>query len=250
MKKFFTLVAAALMLSASAQTLDLYNGTAFDYYVPINSQWYETIGTTSQVLYPAADLADMQGKEITSMTFYTDENGCKMNAGLLNIFLGETQQTVLSDYITEGLTQVATASMVKDDTDTVKITINFTTPYMYNGGNLVFSAVVAQAGGYGMTYFMGISTDDSHGITTAFSSLYPRTFLPHTTFTYNAGGEPEVLRGDVNGDTVVNISDVTTLIDLLLANGDMPAAADCSQDGTVNISDVTALIDFILSNKW
>ena len=61
------------------------------------------------------------------------------------------------------------------------------------------------------------------------------------------------LRGDVNGDSSVNISDVTTLIDYLLsgnANGVNLTAADCNQDSSVNISDVTTLIDYLLSGTW
>ncbi|MBR5674064.1 MAG: hypothetical protein IKW97_06650 [Muribaculaceae bacterium] len=57
------------------------------------------------------------------------------------------------------------------------------------------------------------------------------------------------IRGDVNGDGSVNISDVTTLIDLLLGNGSTSEAADVNGDGSVNISDVTALIDLLLSSN-
>ena len=63
--------------------------------------------------------------------------------------------------------------------------------------------------------------------------------------------KPAVTRGDVNGDSSVNISDVTALIDLLLGGSTISnPAADCNQDGSVNISDVTALIDYLLSNHW
>ena len=59
------------------------------------------------------------------------------------------------------------------------------------------------------------------------------------------------LRGDVNGDGSVNISDVTALIDLLLGGGTINnPAADCNQDSSVNISDVTSLIDYLLSSHW
>lgn len=64
---------------------------------------------------------------------------------------------------------------------------------------------------------------------------------------------PVGLRGDVNDDQAVNISDVTALIDFLLS-GDFDSInydnADCNLDGTVNISDVTALIDYLLSGVW
>ena len=59
--------------------------------------------------------------------------------------------------------------------------------------------------------------------------------------------------GDVNDDSSVNISDVTSLIDYLLsgdATGVNISAADCNMDGDVNISDVTSLIDYLLSGNW
>ena len=55
------------------------------------------------------------------------------------------------------------------------------------------------------------------------------------------------LQGDVNGDGQVNVSDVTTLINMIL--GTIPVdktAADVNADGLVNVSDVTALINIIL----
>ena len=59
------------------------------------------------------------------------------------------------------------------------------------------------------------------------------------------------IRGDVDGDGSVNISDVTALIDLLLGGGSISnPAADCNQDSSVNISDVTSLIDYLLSGRW
>ena len=58
------------------------------------------------------------------------------------------------------------------------------------------------------------------------------------------------IRGDVNGDSSVNISDVTALIDILLSGETPPQSADCNHDSSVNISDVTALIDYLLSGTW
>ncbi len=55
--------------------------------------------------------------------------------------------------------------------------------------------------------------------------------------------------GDVNGDGVVAINDVTFLIDFLLSDGLTidPRAADLNGDGNITIADVTGLIDFLLS---
>ena len=60
-------------------------------------------------------------------------------------------------------------------------------------------------------------------------------------------------RGDVNQDNMVNIADVTALIDYLLSsNSDNVNTdnADCNEDGNINIADVTSLIDFLLSGNW
>ena len=61
------------------------------------------------------------------------------------------------------------------------------------------------------------------------------------------------MRGDVNEDNMVNIADVTALIDYLLSGN--PANvntdnADCNEDNSVNIADVTSLIDYLLTGHW
>lgn len=62
------------------------------------------------------------------------------------------------------------------------------------------------------------------------------------------------LRGDANGDDVVNVNDVTTITDWLIGglDGVNPykiMAADMDGDGVITINDVTALIDYILLNS-
>ena len=69
----------------------------------------------------------------------------------------------------------------------------------------------------------------------------------------NAEDAPVFLRGDVNMDGVVNISDVTALIDYILSKNASSVdlnAADCDMSGEINISDVTRLIDYMLSSEW
>ena len=63
---------------------------------------------------------------------------------------------------------------------------------------------------------------------------------------------PAGLRGDVNDDKAVNISDVTSLIDYLLNPATVinEANANVNLDEAINISDVTVLIDFLLSGTW
>ena len=53
------------------------------------------------------------------------------------------------------------------------------------------------------------------------------------------------LRGDVDGDSKVNIDDVTALINILLRGDNTNSGADADLDGKVNIDDVTALINYL-----
>ena len=52
--------------------------------------------------------------------------------------------------------------------------------------------------------------------------------------------------GDVNGDKEVNLADVNTIIDVVLA-ADSVTVCDVNGDGEVNIADVNAIIDIILN---
>jgi len=62
--------------------------------------------------------------------------------------------------------------------------------------------------------------------------------------------KPDYILGDVNNDGIVNIVDVTDLIDYLLMGEDVVTinldAADVNQDNNVTIADVTELIDILL----
>lgn len=58
----------------------------------------------------------------------------------------------------------------------------------------------------------------------------------------------DVIPGDVDGDGILSISDVTDLIDLLLSGGGA-GSADVDGDGNITIADVTELIDRLLSGN-
>jgi hypothetical protein len=57
---------------------------------------------------------------------------------------------------------------------------------------------------------------------------------------------PQVVKGDVNGDGEVNITDVNDIIDCILM-GSSAINADVNNDGEVNITDVSDIIDIILN---
>jgi hypothetical protein len=52
--------------------------------------------------------------------------------------------------------------------------------------------------------------------------------------------------GDANGDGVINILDVTTILNDILGISPAPGNGDCNEDGQVNILDVTCVLNIIL----
>ena len=56
--------------------------------------------------------------------------------------------------------------------------------------------------------------------------------------------------GDFNANGIVNIDDVTTLIDVLLRNNNVWMYYDVDRNVTVNIGDLTCLIDYLLTGEW
>lgn len=61
------------------------------------------------------------------------------------------------------------------------------------------------------------------------------------------------VRGDVNSDGNVDISDATSLINYLLTGDESSfnrILADIDNNGTVDISDATALINYLLNGEW
>ena len=130
-------------------------------------------------------------------------------------------------------------------------------------GNLI-AALPTRSGDTGKAYVFvdpnpdSGSTDEGNVITAALINqasakhwdLYHYNWSNSSWVPYTGSS---TMRGDVNGDGSVNISDVTALIDYLLSgnpSGVNVTAADCNQDSSVNISDVTALIDYLLSGRW
>jgi hypothetical protein len=61
------------------------------------------------------------------------------------------------------------------------------------------------------------------------------------------GDEETYLRGDVNNDGYVDISDVVELVNIILNSQSGNPRADVNEDGNVDISDVVELVNIILT---
>lgn len=78
-------------------------------------------------------------------------------------------------------------------------------------------------------------------------SFSGKMLVDDVTLQYGGGGD-DPIRGDIDGDGLVNVSDVTALVNKILGTADYSdQVCDIDGNGTVNVSDVTALVNLILA---
>ena len=194
MKKFFTLMAvAAIALAAQAAQLTVADGTDTNQYIPFRAAYFNYPPYFGQVIYPAGQLTQLEGKNITGLTFYiANEGGSVMNGGELSFFLGVvdvSEYSIVSPFrIPESnLTLVGTLPMTQGES---QITVNFDTPFAYAGGNLALMVKVTQAGTVsGTGYFYGMKTSVPSAVYGG-NQYFTEQFYPKTTFTYDDASAP------------------------------------------------------------
>ena len=173
------------------ETLTVYDGSASNYYVPTYISYFDEF-TKSQFVIPADDLADMTGTPINSMTFYTTgENVPYTTVSSADVYLKEVNYTNISAF--EPKTSATTVySGYLDIVSTGnggEMTINFSTPYTYNGGNLLVGIENTETNGWKLIYFHGKHVSEasvSGSSSSSLESVQPvqQNFIPKTTFGY------------------------------------------------------------------
>ena len=194
MKKIFTLMAvAAIALAAQAAQLTVADGTDTNQYIPFRAAYFNYPPYFGQVIYPAGQLTQLEGKNITGLTFYiANEGGSVMNGGELSFFLGVvdvSEYSIVSPFrIPESnLTLVGTLPMTQGES---QIAVNFDTPFAYAGGNLALMVKVTQAGTVsGTGSFYGMKTSVPSAVYGG-NQYFTEQFYPKTTFTYDDASAP------------------------------------------------------------
>ena len=193
MKKLFILITvAALSLVAQATELTVADGTDTNQYIPFRAANFNYPPYFGQVIYPANQLTELVGKDITALTFYiANEGGNVMNGGELSFRLGVVDvsefSTISPFRIPEGdLTLVGAMPMTPGEN---KIVVNLDTPFAYEGGNLALMVSVTQAGTVsGTGYFYGVNTNVPRSVYGG-NQYFGELFYPKTTFTYEEGSD-------------------------------------------------------------
>lgn len=180
------------LTGSAANEVTVANGNASSSLLPIYGNWYDA-PQINQMIYPAEMLATMQGKRLTSMTFYTSAtsfiSGGNVAFSLANVDAGTTYPTSGAARIEDDLVEVYSAepTVAQEWTITFEDDANF----IYEGGDLLID-VATQAGTFKSMSFVGETQEDNIAFYSYNNgSLYLQKFLPKVKFTFEDAGEIE-----------------------------------------------------------
>ena len=189
-----TLGATGAIKAQETLTLTVYeSGIEIRDNVPMFVNYFHHY-TKAQTVFPASDLTAMSGRTITAITFYTTSDNIPYTTrSSAVIYLKEVQDATISTYIDKSTATIVCTGFfdfVSDGNEGGMVTITFTTPYQYNGGNLLFGCENTDAvvGNNKQMKFKGIYAENAcisgQSTSTPITGQNQRNFLPKTIFTY------------------------------------------------------------------
>lgn len=186
MKKVLFLIISILisLQSFAQQTLVVANGTATGEFLPVYGYWMDA-NQHNQIIYPSSMVSSITGALIYKMSFYTSTNS-SLNWGGASVIvsLASTPDSsfVTPAFDTSTVTQVYTGpiSIINGI-----LTLQFTTPYIYQGGNLLVDIVTTTSGNYESVNFIGTPSNNGGIYFLEYESVPVQvSFLPQTTLEY------------------------------------------------------------------
>ena len=172
--------------------LTVHDGTATNGYVPVYG-FYADAYLKAEFVMPAAELAEMADGDINSMKFYATSPATDAWTSTFQVFMKEVSDATINDFSgTDGATVVYEGLL---NGTAAEMEIVFSTPYHYNGGNLLIGVYNITTGNYKSVTWAGETVDGASVQGYNYSSLSgisasQRNFLPKTTFAYTTtGGE-------------------------------------------------------------
>ena len=261
---------------------EVYNGSYFD-MAPTN---FYVAHTGAQMIYTSDLLTSMRGKEgvkIKYLNFKLNNQTFEEIVRNAKVYLreidaaefainedGVKQFFEFGDLVAEGRYDIDLLECYGED---LVLVFKMDEPFSFTIGKNLLVTIVLDAEdddnctmgsdyapfytsdirGMAMTYtnnwssFVDYAMGNQFPDATAILGCGTNVNLPVTEIGYTY----ERMRGDVNNDGIVDIDDVTSLIELVLNGGDASANpnADVNDDHSVDIDDVTRLIDMILNGN-
>ena len=186
MKKLFSLLAAALLTcSLYAGEITVADGTTTNDNLPVYG-FYADTGFSTQFIYPASSLANIDGSNITAIQFFSAKSSVAFPNGEVTVKLAEVEQTTLSALMNDASFQ----KVYQGSFDVVDglLVFTFSEPYAYNGGNLLVQVALTKLSTvYPATSFYGLASTGSGFLRYKSGSTnmdYGRDFLPKAAISF------------------------------------------------------------------
>lgn len=192
--------------------LTVYDGTATQHYAPVYTYYGDTEGSASQFMVPASLLEDMQGGTINSMKFYisSSERLENLETASYKGYIKEINSASMNNtFIFDDAANIfdGTLSLTNNNTE---VLITFSSPYTYNGGNLViaFECTESEGAWTKLNYYSSSATGGIIYRNGSATSTNTSNYVPKTTFLYTPV-TPYTVNLHVNG--VVSEEEVSSL---------------------------------------
>ena len=212
---------------------DLYVKDSAGTYGLVYGQVTNTFANGDQITGAVMNWSSYNGiKELTPVDSTMVKSGDGTPVGPEEMALEDVSQDLVHHYII-----VKNATLVADTDKANTYIINDGTIEMklFNKYSKTLAMPAQPSGTYDVKCFVSLYTNNS--VTTL-------ELVPVEVKSTSA------LKGDIDGDGKVNVTDVTALINGILGQNPVDTATgDLNADGKVNVTDVTALINIILSNN-
>lgn len=196
MKKFFTLFAvlcAAISLKAVEAELKIGVNDASTYYAPVYSTWADKY-YTSQILYKASELTELQDATITQLAFFLRAENTNGDFEKVQIRLKEVDFDEFSskDYI-----DIADAVLVFEGAlpaqSQTRLDVVFNAPYEYKGGTILVDVRKTEEGGaYAPTSGQKGRFQASYNMNNSVIYNYGKDGLPDPSFNAVGSTRPDI----------------------------------------------------------
>ena len=187
LKKFRSNIKLEFSSGSIEKTLTVCDGTETNQYVPLDGN-YADYYQKCEFIIPANKLNEMEDNALSKMTFYLSSPAQgSWGSAKFKVFLKEVDNTTITDYYgTSGATVVYEGSL--DGTKNT-MDIAFTTPYTYQGGNLLVGVYQTVKGTDNSATFIGTyaqnaSIQGMNDTSLDNISINRYNFIPKTTFSY------------------------------------------------------------------
>ena len=240
-----------------AVELTVHDGSTTNNYVPVYGNYADAY-LKCEFIYPAEELVDMAGGEISNLKFYSSTANASWTSNF-QVFMKEVDQSTLTAFTgMDGATIVyeGTLAIVSNE-----MTLELATPYVYNGGNLLVGFYNTIPGNYISCSWRGETVSGASVQGYNYSSLESisatgRNFLPKTTFIYESGPTvgPEIEdMALVPGTYYLVASSTSDEFKVEMTTAPMPcpdtAYNPTPADGAIGISDVAAVLSWKLGEN-